>query len=169
MNYVNFRISLRFKEKTDRIYLWNTFLIERKIRVQIKKIYWGIYREKKQDPPSWFGSSFYGKDLSTVGHSGLPCVCQLCFHSVLIPSSYPVLGQPDVLPVSNKMKTVHCVCTLVQIGTDIAKVSPALQEIPRTSIKWEAAWFTAGMTYSLDTYSFLSIGGACHGEFWDHA
>lgn len=82
------------------------------------------------------------EDLSTVGHSGLPCVCQLCFHSVLIPSSYPVLGQPDVLPVSNKMKTVHCVCTLVQIGTDIAKVSPALQEIPELVLNERQHGFT---------------------------
>ena len=80
----------------------------------------------------------------TVGSSA----CQLCFHSVLIPSFHPVLGQPE-LPVSNKMKTVCCVCTLLQIGTDVTEVNPALQEIPQTSIKWEAAWFTTGMTYSL--------------------
>lgn len=93
-------------------------LFNRKIRVQIKEDLLRNLLRRKAGSPLVISQFFYGKDLSTVGHSGLLCICQLCFHSVLIPSSYPVLGQPDVLPVSNKMKTVHCVCILVQIGTD---------------------------------------------------
>lgn len=147
MNYVDFRISLHLKKDLQNIVMEHLFNREKNLSTYKVRFIEEFIRNKSRIPPLDFTVPSMEKIWVQLNIAGC-YACQLCFHSALIPSSYPILGQPDVLPFSNKMKTVHCLCTLVQTCTNAAKVSPALWEIQRTSIKWEAAWFTPGMAYS---------------------